>query len=65
MTIRGLDLPEDVVEKITYGNFAAFAGEKPKPVCTDRFRSAAEKVYGCIREDRNTEVDWVKEILGS
>ena len=65
MTIRGLDLPEDVVEKITYGNFAAFAGEKPKPVCTDRFRSAAEKVYGCIREDGNTEADWVKEILGS
>jgi len=65
MTIRGLDLSEDVVEKITYGNFAAFVGETPKPVCADKFQSAAEKVYDYIREDGSEEADWVNEILGN
>lgn len=65
MTIRGLDLPQTVVEKITYGNFAAFAGEHPKPVSADGFRAAAEKVFDCIR-DNPAQADtaaWLTEIL--
>ena len=65
MTIRGLDLSADVVEKITYGNFAAFAGENPKPVSADGFRAAAEKVYDCIRNDpaQAEGSAWLTEVL--
>ena len=63
MTIRGLELPEDAVGKITYGNFAAFAGEKPRPICANSFRTAAETVYSRIREEESKEALWLKEIL--
>ncbi|MBQ8402088.1 MAG: amidohydrolase family protein [Clostridia bacterium] len=65
MTIRGLDLPADVVEKITYGKFAAFAGAEPKPVSADAFRCAAERVYDRICDDpaHTEDVVWLRSVL--
>ena len=31
---RGLDLPEPVIRKIAADNFRAFAGQAPKPLCS-------------------------------
>lgn len=38
-TVFGIDLPKDAFEKLTYGNFRRFAGEKPKRI--DRNAAAA------------------------
>lgn len=42
LTVRGLYLPETVVNKICFDNYIAFAGEKPKAVDVDGFYSAVE-----------------------
>lgn len=49
-TIRGLDLPSDVVEKICYTNFYNFVGKK-KPVDTEKFYAYCEKIVKDIENE--------------
>ncbi len=48
-TVRGLDLPADVVDKICYRNYFARLGEK-KPVNEDMFTAACERVLADIEQ---------------
>lgn len=44
-TIKGLDLSDETVDKITYHNFARFAGEELAPIDHEAIRKAAESIY--------------------
>lgn len=49
-TVRGLDLPADVVERICYTNFFEFVGKK-KPVNTDKYFEYCEKIIADIKAE--------------
>lgn len=63
--IRGLELPEDVVSRICYGNFIDFLGEEPKPVNIELLRCEAEKMLRDIECDADQEDsrEWLCELL--
>lgn len=62
--VRGLDLPENVVEKICYKNNQTFCGA-PAKVNMSLVRSAAELMLSDIKDmqDREKSTLWLKEFL--
>ena len=64
MTIRGLALDEETTDRILYGNFASFAGER-KPVHPDHLRHAAEVMLDAVKSDpaMAEETAWLTDRL--
>ena len=62
--IRGLALPEEIVEKIRSGNYARFVGEM-KPTSDAILLAAAEEMYAALKGDAayESEAAWLKELL--
>lgn len=54
--IRGLDLPEEVLEKICYKNYIAFAGEKIAPVDKKGFYECCKIVLNELKENPYDEM---------
>ena len=63
-TIRGLELPESVVDKICYTNYAKIVGESTAPVNTELLVKSAEKILSDIKDDPNCaeEAKWLSEL---
>ena len=63
-TVRGLELPESVVDKICYGNFAKFAGESTAPVNTELLVKTAEKIISDVKDEPACadEIKWLSEL---
>lgn len=63
-TIRGLDLPKSVVDKICYTNYAKIVGESTAPVNTALLLESAEKILSDIKGDPNCtdEAKWLSEL---
>ena len=63
--IRGLDVSASTLDKITYGNFARYVGEKILPVDTGKLYSYAERMLSELSEDSDNEasIKWLREIL--
>ena len=63
--IRGLDVSASTLEKITYGNFARYVGEKILPVDTGKLYSYAERMLSELSADSDNEasIKWLREIL--
>lgn len=64
-TIRGLDLPGDVVEKICYKNYADFVGEKPVPVDTEGLLEYAKEMLSDIKDISGMErsINWLTDFI--
>lgn len=65
-TVRGLNLPEDAVDKITHQNFDRLLGE-PKPICRKALLSEAERMLAVIDGDPSYEAsaNWLKEFINA
>ncbi len=62
-TMRTLDLPREVVDKIVYKNFIGLVGEEPAPLKTELLNAAAERMLRDIseKEDKEQAVAWLKK----
>ena len=62
--VRGLELPESVVDKICYGNYAKFAGESTVPVNTELLVETAERIISDVKDEPACagEVKWLSEL---
>lgn len=57
MVIKGLNLPQDIVEKIFYGNFVRLMGEKPRETDSTLLKNMAEYAYNKLKGVPGSERD--------
>ena len=65
--VRGLDLPESVVEKIAYKNYIDFVGDTPRAVDESGVYSAAQRMLSDILDmpEEKTSADWLRGFLSA
>lgn len=63
--IKGLSLPNDVLEKIFYKNYVNFVGEQTKDVNVELLKQEALKMYNRINADPENKAcsEWLLELL--
>ena len=64
-TMRGLELPESVIDKICYENYISFVGENPKPVNAAALLTAAERMLADLDGSEGNEkaTVWLKNFI--
>ena len=63
--IRGLDVSQSALDKITYGNFARYVGEEVIPVNSEKLYYYAERMLKDLEENEGTKasINWLRDLL--